>query len=357
MDEALILIVDDQPDNSDTIIAYLEETGLRYKFLQALNGHVACKVALKRLPDLIIMDWEMPEMNGYDALVWLKENEETKEIPVVMATGRSSGADLGKALKAGAADYIRKPIERQELLARINSCLSISRYLREIKLKNEELKAYDQMVSHDLRGPISNIMAYAQLLMDTNPELLTGESKRIMETIHGQSKASMNLIDGILSYASAEKEMPFESVDLNSVVLDAIEAHKVRIDESKAVVNAKNLPWINKGVKIKLYQLFYNLVGNALKFQKEDNIPQVSIYLNESNDIIVEDNGVGFDQSKADKIFKPLIRLNNSYEGYGIGLGTCQRIVNIHGWTIRAESEPGIGSKFIISGLGNSIGN
>ncbi len=349
MEEALILIVDDQPDNSDTIIEYLEESEGRFKFLQALNGKVACKVAEKRNPDLIIMDWEMPEMNGYEALLWLKENPETMEIPVVMATGRSSGADLSEALKAGAADYIRKPIERQELLARVNSCLSISSYLKEIRLKNQELKAYDQMVSHDLKGPIGNIYSYSQLLLENYSDQMNDDIKMMLETIHNQSKASLSLIEGILTYASVEKEADMELVDLNSVVKEAIEAHRVKINDTKAEVGKRMLPTIDKGVNVKIYQLFYNLIGNALKFQKEGNSPIISIYQNENKEVVVEDNGIGFDQEKAEQIFKPLQRLHNSYEGYGIGLGTCKRIVDIHGWHIRAESEVGKGTKFIIT--------
>ena len=349
MEEALLLIVDDQPDNSDTIIEYLEESEGSYKFLQALNGKVACKVAEKRSPDLIIMDWEMPEMNGYEALLWLKNNPETSDIPVVMATGRSSGADLSEALKAGAADYIRKPIERQELLARVNSCLSISRYLKEIRLKNQELKAYDQMVSHDLKGPVGNIFSYSQLLMESYADQFNEESKMMLETIHSQSKASLNLIEGILTYASAEKEADMLEVDLNEVVEEAIEAHRVKIEETKGEVKKDLLPRVDKGVSVKIYQLFYNLIGNALKFQKEGNTPIISVYKNEQDEIVVEDNGIGFDQSKAEQIFKPLQRLHNSYEGYGIGLGTCKRIVDIHGWKIRAESEVGAGTKFIIT--------
>jgi Response regulator containing a CheY-like receiver domain and an HD-GYP domain len=107
INNSVILLVDDQPDNIDTMMGFLSESEYSYKFLQTLNGEVACKVAEKRLPDLIIMDWEMPVMNGYDALLHLKKNPATADIPIVMATGRSSGGDLERALNAGAADYIR----------------------------------------------------------------------------------------------------------------------------------------------------------------------------------------------------------------------------------------------------------
>ncbi|MGL1885521.1 MAG: response regulator [Reichenbachiella sp.] len=350
--EALILIVDDQPDNIDTIIAYLSESDFRYKFLQAMNGQLACMIAEKRMPDLIIMDWEMPVMNGYEALLCIKKKPLTADIPVVMATGRSSGSDLERALNAGAADYIRKPIEKQELLARVKTCLSLSRMIKEIKIKNEELKAYDKMVSHDLKGPIGHIVSLSKFLKEDKESILTEESQGFLDQIIKSSQASQELIDGILTFASADQPATLEeAVDLNKIVNDAIEGHLSTISAKDAAVTCQSLPTIEKGISVKIYQLFYNLIGNALKFQKPDEKPVISIYLNDAAEIVVADNGIGFDQKDANDVFKPLKRLETvqRYDGYGIGLGTCQRIVTFHGWSIRAESELGKGSSFIIT--------
>lgn len=350
--DAVILLVDDQPDNTDTMMGYLNESGFNYKFLQALNGKIACKVAEKRLPDLIIMDWEMPVMNGHEALVNLKKNPLTADIPVVMATGRSSGGDLQQALDSGAADYIRKPIEKLELLARVKTCLDLARYIKEIKAKNEELKAYDRMVSHDLKGPIGNIVTLASFLKDDKQSQLSEECRMFLDQIISASKSSQALIDGILSFASADEPADLEEeVDLKKIVEDAVRGHSITIKSKNASVEIDELPKLEKGISVKIYQLFYNLVGNALKFQEPENAPQIRIGTQDGKEIFIEDNGVGFDQSKADEIFKPLKRLNtkHKYDGHGIGLGTCKRIVDFHGWHIRAESEVGKGSKFIIS--------
>ncbi len=350
MEELQILIVDDQPDNSDTIMQYLNESGERYKFLQAMNGKMACKVAEKRVPDLIILDWEMPEMNGYDALVSIKNSPVTTGIPVIMATGRSSGADLDKALSAGAADYIRKPIEKQELLARVRTCLQLSKFVREIKLKNAELRAYDHMVSHDLRGPIGSMYQWTELLQLNMEGNTLEENQEAIQNIRDQCKRAIDLINGILEFASAEKELEFETnIDLQKILNEAVEAHHDTVTTKNAKIEIRDLPTIEKGISVKIYQLFYNLIGNALKFQKEDKTPVIDIYGNGDKEIVVEDNGIGFEQSKAEEIFKPLNRLTNSFDGYGIGLGTCKRIVDIHDWNIRAESELNQGTKFIIS--------
>lgn len=349
--DAVILLVDDQPDNTDAMMGYLNESGFNYKFLQAINGKIACKVAETRLPDLIIMDWEMPVMNGHEALVSLKNNPVTADIPVVMATGRASGGDLQQALDSGAADYIRKPIEKLELLARVKTCLDLSRYIKEIKAKNEELKTYDRMVSHDLKGPIGNIVTLANFLKEDEHSNLSDECQVYLNQIINSSRSSQELIDGILSFASADEPADLEEeVDLKKIVEDAVSGHSMTIKAKNASVHVEDLPKLKKGISVKIYQLFYNLIGNALKFQLPENNPVITIGVQGDSEIYVKDNGVGFDQSNASEIFKPLKRLNNhhKYDGHGIGLGTCKRIADFHGWDIRAESEVGKGSKFII---------
>lgn len=356
--EATILLVDDQPDNTDTMIGYLSEADSKYKFLQAINGRIACKVAQKRLPDLIIMDWEMPEMNGYDALICLKKNSLTADIPVVMATGRSSGGDLERALDAGAADYIRKPIEKLELLARVRTCLNLSQCIKEIKNKNEELKAYDRMVSHDLKGPIGHIYSLAGFLKNDTESKISAESKVFLNQIIKSSKSSQELIDGILSFASADQPNALEElVDIKKQVEEAVEAHSLVIKDKKAEIKIGELISVEKGISVKIYQLFYNLIGNALKFHQTGIPPEINIYMSGNFEIVVQDNGIGFDQEHADEIFAPLKRIENDiqYEGYGIGLGTCKRIADFHGWKIRAEAEKGKGAKFIISILDSRL--
>lgn len=346
-----ILLVDDQPDNSDTMMSYLSESNSKFKFLQAINGKIACKVAQKRQPELIILDWEMPEMNGYEALLELKNNPITENIPVIMATGRSSGADLEKALTAGAADYIRKPIEKLELLARVRTCLNLSRYIKEINNKNEELKAYDRMVSHDLKGPIGHIVSFAGFIKKEDGSKLSEENQKYLDQILNSGKASQKLIDDILIFASADEPAELEEeINLTEQVNKAVESHSLTIEKNKAKIKIGDLPTLDSGISVKVYQLFYNLIGNALKFQKDGVQPEVSVTASKS-ELIVQDNGIGFDQKHAQDIFSPFKRINNEikYEGHGIGLGTCKRIADLHGWEIRAESEPGKGARFIIS--------
>lgn len=140
MKEHKILVVDDNPINLEIIINYCENIKGPRKIFQANNGKMALKVAKKIIPDLIIMDWEMPEMSGIEAVKELKKIETTKFIPIIMATAvMTSSENLKTALEAGAIDYLRIPIDPIELTARINSMLKLSDSFQEINELNSKL--------------------------------------------------------------------------------------------------------------------------------------------------------------------------------------------------------------------------
>ncbi len=226
----------------------------------------------------------------------------------------------------------------------------LAKQKEEIQTQAEELKAYDQMVSHDLKGPIAAIVQWVELLSENLNETISEENKQILDRIEKQCKKSISLIHGILDFASAEKSVKFESnVDINSIVNEVRSAYSSTIQEKNAVIRHSELPKVQNAVPVKVYQLLYNLIGNALKFQQPNTQPEIKIYDLGNSGFVIEDNGIGFDKSRSSDIFKPLTRLTNQFEGHGIGLGTCKRIVDIHGWDIAVDSEVGKGTKFVIT--------
>ena len=131
-----ILIVDDKKEYLQTAMQYIIEDSIPYALLCALNGESGVDIATKEIPDIIIMDWEMPGMSGIDAIRELKQNEQTKDIPVIISTGlRMLPSDLKVAFDAGASDFIRKPLEKTEFISRISSHLKMADYLKTIKLQ------------------------------------------------------------------------------------------------------------------------------------------------------------------------------------------------------------------------------
>jgi phosphoserine phosphatase RsbU/P len=144
----VILVADDDQINLKILFSYLKDSDEYYKILTATNGKIACDIALAELPDLIIMDWEMPEMNGIEALGVLKKDLRTKDIPVIMATGKMiSPENLRQALQAGARDFVRKPIEKIELQARVKTGIELSRSFKTIKqLYDSTLKQHENII-------------------------------------------------------------------------------------------------------------------------------------------------------------------------------------------------------------------
>lgn len=135
-----VLVVDDERVNLMVMMKLLAKLGDEYRVISAPNGLVACRLAEKKLPDIIIMDWEMPEMNGIEAAKALKKNPVTQDIPIILATAvRTSAENLSEALQAGAIDYLRKPIEEAELLARVKSALSLANSLKKVRDQHQQI--------------------------------------------------------------------------------------------------------------------------------------------------------------------------------------------------------------------------
>ena len=149
-----ILLVDDMSIIMDIIISHLEEMGQSFIYLKATNGRDACKIARNALPDLIIMDWEMPKMTGIDALNLIKKHPSTKDIPVIISSGFSDAENVKTALDAGAIDYIKKPISPVELIARVKSTLALTSTISALKQKHAELEDERHKVEKILEGLI-----------------------------------------------------------------------------------------------------------------------------------------------------------------------------------------------------------
>jgi signal transduction histidine kinase len=187
--------------------------------------------------------------------------------------------------------------------------------------------------------------------------LLGAESQDYVLRMQKAAARMHRLLESLLDYSRVTTKVePFLETDLRRSVQGALSNLEVVIEEKGALVKTDDLPTIEAD-RSQMIQLFQNLIANALKFQKENQIPQVSIYRRKTrkkhaHEICVEDNGIGFDEEFLDKIFVPFQRLHgrtSPYPGVGIGLAICKKIVERHGGAITAESEPGKGSAFIVT--------
>lgn len=249
-------------------------------------------------------------------------------------------------------------------LAELNNILAEKNF--ELEKQNSELTSFTYIASHDLQEPIRKIHTFSQLLLEREKEYLTKTSIDYLTRIASSSIRMKQLVEAFLSYSRiGGASLTFESIDLNVLFKEVSTTLSDSIQEKQAVIEIDNLPTI-QGSTIQLQQLFINLVGNALKYSKPHVHPLVKIQAEKIPDsvigiqtgtedsdywhISITDNGIGFDQEHASKIFEVFQRLHNKdeYAGTGIGLSICKKIVQAHRGFITATGNPGVGSIFSI---------
>jgi light-regulated signal transduction histidine kinase (bacteriophytochrome) len=227
----------------------------------------------------------------------------------------------------------------------------------ELEARNKELQEFAFVASHDLQEPFRKIQTFGNLLAHKSDVPLDETSRDYIKRVQSAAARMQKLLESLLLYSRvATKAAPLNKIDLSKSVEEALSNLEVTIKEKNARVEVGELPTV-KADRVQMIQLFQNLIGNALKFSKKGEEPRVRIYArkteksNAAYEICVEDNGIGFDERYVDKIFLPFQRLHgrdSRYDGVGMGLAICKRIVEWHGGEITATSEPGQGSTFIV---------
>jgi signal transduction histidine kinase len=232
---------------------------------------------------------------------------------------------------------------------------------------NRELESFAHITSHDLQEPLRKITVFGDRLKLKYGDALDNQGLDYHERMQNAAKRMQNLINGLLTYSRVStKAKPFAPVNLSSVAQEVLADLEIRLQETGGQVEIEEMPTV-KGDPLQMRQLLQNLIGNALKFHKKEETPVVRVsgtLLNKNGDahgdkeptgefcqIICRDNGIGFDKQYEDRIFGVFQRLHgkSEYEGSGVGLSVCKKIVERHGGTIKAEGTPGEGAAFIIN--------
>lgn len=226
----------------------------------------------------------------------------------------------------------------------------------ELQRSNEDLQQFAHVASHDLKEPVRKIKLFAGRLEDEFGHSLTEKGKVFIEKVQNAANRMTTMIDGVLAYSSLKSAaQPVESINLNEIIRQIETDVEVLISQKNAVIHADKLPE-PEGAYVLIYQLFYNLITNALKFTKKDEPAIISITSpkEDTNEgyikIVVSDNGIGFEPKFADRIFDTFTRLNpkDEYEGTGLGLSLCKKIVERHHGTITAEGNINQGAHFTV---------
>lgn len=237
----------------------------------------------------------------------------------------------------------------------------------ELIRSNEELEQFAFVTSHDLQEPLRKIRTFSNMLMEKNPELLNERGRLYLEKINTSASRMSELIKALLNFSRIRHSSEaLKIVNLNDVLDDVLIDFELLIKQKNAMVRNEGLPSV-EAIPLQMNQLFYNLLSNALKFTKPQGLPEIICSSRivsgeelkdyptlgkrtEYVEISISDNGIGFDQEYADKIFEIFQRLNDKseYEGTGIGLALCNKIVINHKGAISVKAEQGIGATFYI---------
>ncbi len=219
-----------------------------------------------------------------------------------------------------------------------------------LKSQNKELEQFTYITSHDLQEPLRTLVSFTELLEKEFAGKLEGNGDIYIDFISQSSRRMQELVKGLLDYSRIGREKQLVEVDCNQIVKDVLSDMAIALAESKAKISVGNLPKL-KGYSTELRQLFQNLISNAVKFRKKEVVPEIRISVQEQEKdwlFSIQDNSIGIDEKDMHKLFVIFKRLHNreEYEGTGIGLAHCKKIVELHGGTIWAESKLGEGSTF-----------
>jgi light-regulated signal transduction histidine kinase (bacteriophytochrome) len=230
----------------------------------------------------------------------------------------------------------------------------------QLRTYNEQLEQFAYAASHDMQEPLRKIQVYSSMLLEKNYEQLNEQGKNFLTRINRSTERMNSILQDLLSYSRETKvQERYSEIDLNKTMENITSDLELMINDKKAHVRCDGLPII-KGVASQINRLFYNLIHNTLKFSKPGRPPLIHIYMGNHFyagphgktffEIRVSDNGIGFEPKHSDRIFHLFQRLNGKeeYEGNGIGLALCKKIVEMHKGQISAESELDKGATFHI---------
>lgn len=359
-EDFLILIVDDIAKNIQLLGKVLDSKG--YRVVAVTNGEQAIRAARKHAPDLILLDIMMPGKSGFEVCEEVKADNELSEIPVIFLTARSEDEDVVKGLNMGGADYVTKPFNAGELLARIETHLSLKEARDQIVEQREELQNLSEtkdkiysIIAHDLKGALFGISGMTEMLQsDLEQQEIEKEIKHNISLIHQAAHSANQILENLLTWTRMQTDLLDVSpskFSLSNCIKDCIELYKVKAKGKGVQIEFKSENVMLHADREMISTVFRNLISNAIKYSSSGD--RISIKLDDGDrnrTISVEDEGLGMPEEVRQNIFNPRNRPRRKgtgrEKGTGLGLLLCKEFVEMHNGEVTVESEPDEGTVF-----------
>lgn len=350
--QGILLIVDDIPANLSVLFDFLNESG--FEVLVAQDGQRALKKAEYAQPELILMDVMMPNMDGFEACQALKANPKTKNIPVIFMTALNDTVDKVRGFEVGAEDYITKPIQHEEVLARVNAHLKLYRLQKQIENRNKELDAFTRTVAHDLKNPLNVMIGYVEEICYEYEEGRALD-KYAMTSLHQAAQTGrkmVSIINALLTLArcSSANDVDMQPLDMDLLVKQVIFQRLTKLlTDYQGDIQLPKQWQAAKGYAPWIEEILANYLSNALKYGGRPPIVHLDSKINHDGMVCFQiiDNGPGLSPEAQKKLFTPFTRLHEARaEGHGLGLSIVQQVAEKMGGYVGVESEEGKGSIF-----------
>ncbi|RKZ76592.1 MAG: hypothetical protein DRR19_28540 [Candidatus Parabeggiatoa sp. nov. 1] len=396
-----ILIIDDLPFEVKLLHVFLSNAGFNVR--DAKNGTEGIGKAEFEPPDLILLDVNMPGIDGFEVCKRLKSKEKTKSIPIMFMTVRTEISDIVKGFKVGAADYIIKPFEHDEVLARVTTQLELYQLQQQLTLQNQQLlgeinqrkqveeslqternvlakrtvelgeanaklaravQLKDEFLanmSHELRTPLNAVLGISEVLQEQVYGSLNDKQCKLMHTIGDSGHHLLELINDVLDLAKIEAEkftLKLNTISVNEVCQASLRMIK-EMAYKKPILVSTSLDYAVDTIQadeLRLKQILINLLSNAVKFTPEGGSIKLVVNGDVEHGVVdfsVQDTGIGIAEDDMKNLFEPFVQLdgslNRAQEGTGLGLSLVYRFTEMHGGSISVESEVDQGSSFTVS--------
>ncbi|HMC51295.1 MAG TPA: ATP-binding protein [Acidimicrobiales bacterium] len=359
-DRPAVLLVDDRTENLMALEAVLAP--LDVTILQAGSGDDALRHLLSRDVSVILLDVQMPNLDGFETAARIKERERTRDTPIIFLTAISAEHEhVLRGYSTGALDYLSKPVDPDILRAKVSAFVELDSKTRQLERQGEalaaktldlervngELEQFAYVASHDLQEPLRLVCGYLELLGEPEQGTLGPEEREYVRRALAAAERMSVLIRDLLALSTAgTRPPPTATTDLSKALTTALENLAVALTERGASVEAGLLPDV-RGDADELVRVFQNLVGNAVKFAG-DRPPTIRVWAERRTgewEVCVADDGVGMRTEDTDRVFGMFERLDRDRSaGTGLGLALCRKIIERHGGRIWLESAPGEGT-------------